>query len=71
MKKALIVLFIVFAVATIVYGGFNIMGDSGFVRPMAGENIFENYQVSDGVGGWENYQVDDGASGWENYQVVQ
>jgi len=30
---------------------------------------FENYQVSDGVGGWENYQVSDGVGGWDNYQV--
>jgi len=33
------------------------------------EFTYENYQVSDGVGGWENYQTSDGEGGWENYQV--
>jgi hypothetical protein len=32
---------------------------------------YENYQVSDGVGGWDDYQVSDGVGGWDDYQVRQ
>ena len=36
-----------------------------------GPVTWENYQVSDGVGGWDDYQVSDGAAGWDDYQVRQ
>ncbi|GAF98825.1 unnamed protein product [marine sediment metagenome] len=32
---------------------------------------WEDYQVSDGVGGWDDYQVSDGVGGWDDYQVRQ
>jgi len=32
---------------------------------------YQQYRVSDGVGGWENYRVSDGAAGWENYMVAE
>jgi len=72
MKLKLIILAVALcAIVTFAYAKVQIVGPGLITPNRATVFTFENYQVSDGVGGWENYQVSDGVGGWENYQVKQ
>ena len=68
MKKIAILIFAALLLSTMAYAGSKFMGPGFFSVFRGGTRTYENYQVSDGIGGWENYQVADGG-GWENYQV--
>lgn len=73
MKKLILIIAILFL--TVVPIAANIVTDMIILfTPFPAAVIpttYQQYRVSDGIGGWENYRVSDGAGGWENYMVAE